>query len=183
MTESPGRAVAVIPPHQTLDDLSAAMKGIGRCYPKNTLFLTSDVDGSTIILHRPGTAPAAAEQTKPAEPHNRRARRSGANGEISLGKDEIGDLLSYAFDPTTKQEDGVAAIAGWMASVIDGTEGAANFVTYTFDDPATSQRYAMTVQRCDGLTPAEKLRQAEERIAELEALLDAKPANKPEGEG
>lgn len=164
MSEDRGRIVAVIPPHQTLNDVTAALNGMGRVYPKNTLTLTNDnYDGSTVIVYNPNaTAPTTQDSAEATTGKRRKrpAKTSQMTGEIALGKDDIADLFAYAFHPDTKSEDGVKAISVWMVHILNSVEGAANFVTFTLEHP-DGQRYAMTIQRCDGLTPAEKLTAAE----------------------
>lgn len=51
-------------------------------------------------------------------------------------------------------------------------EGAVNYIEQTFgcnDDPSKS--FVITMQKVDGLTPCQKLDEANKRIAELEARL------------
>ncbi|MFI6228602.1 hypothetical protein ACIBCR_14975 [Micromonospora echinospora] len=152
--------VATILPGRTLDAALSAMRGMSRCYPDYTLSLASDPDGGMAIIHDPAATPPAKGRKR------RRKQTTGDAGEIALGKDEAGDLLAYAFHPTTSTEDGVKAITQWMVDLLAQTEGAANYVTFTLTHPS-GNRYALTVQRCDGMTPAEKIAHLEEQIAAL----------------
>lgn len=167
MTQIQGSIVARIPVGRTIDDALAVMKAMSRCYPTHTMSLANDYGGGMLIVYNPDAPPPPPGQ-KPARASIRQSKTGNGSVEIALGKDEVGDLFAFVFSPKTKQEDAVAAMAGWMAAVLESMEGATNFVTFTFDIKGGGKRYAMTIQDCDGLTPAEKLAQAATRIAELE---------------
>ncbi|MEV0214269.1 hypothetical protein [Micromonospora sp. NPDC050695] len=154
--------VATILPGRTLDAALAAMRGMAGCYPEHTLSLSSSYDGGMAIIYDPD-APQPAKKGR-----RRRGLAAGAPGEVALGRDEVGDLFAFAFDSTTSTEDGVKVMTQWMANLLTQTEGAANYVTFTLTHPG-GERYALTVQRCAGLTPAEKIAGLEERIAALTA--------------
>jgi hypothetical protein len=157
-----GQPVAKIPPGLTLDAALAAMKGMSAAYPEHTLSLTNDGIGGMVIVHDPDATPR-----EPAQGKRRRQRSTKAaatSGLLSVGKDEVGDLFAYAFHPTTKTEDGVKLIAAWMGDLLDSTEGAANYTTFTLDHP-DGRRFALTVQRCGGLSPAQKIAELETQLA------------------
>jgi hypothetical protein len=55
--------------------------------------------------------------------------------------------------------------------------GAENFMEFTINERKEPfSRFILTMQRINGLSPADKLRNAEARIAELEAQIAAKAA-------
>ncbi|MFY1595451.1 hypothetical protein [Micromonospora sp. WMMD737] len=158
--------VAKILPGRTLDAALSAMRGMSKCYPEHTLSLSNDPStGGMVVIYDPAATPAKGQ---------RRKQPTGAVGEIALGVDESGDLLAYAFHPTTGTEDAVKALSLWMASLLQQTEGAANFVAFTLDHP-DGVRYALTVQRCDGLTPAEKIAQLEAQLASADTTREPAP--------
>lgn len=140
--------VAIIPAGVGLDAALAAMQALGACYPANTLSLSNDATGAMRVLYDP----AAAAATTPA-----------ARIEVSLGVDTQQDLLRFAFS-ADDQQDALQAIALALIDMLNAAD-AANYLTVTVELPGTG-RYALTIQRCDGATPAE-------RIADLEAQLTA----------
>lgn len=141
--------VAVIPAGVGLDAALAALHGLGACYPADTLALGTDPDGGMRVVHDPA---AAAGTAPPA-----------TRVELGLGVDEAADLLRFAFG-ADDQQDAVKAIALALVGMLEDA-GAANYLTLSLDVPDVG-RYAVTVQRCGGTTPAE-------RIAELTAQLAA----------
>jgi len=151
------QTVAILPAGAPMDAALAAMSGLGGVYPRHTLSMASDPHtGSLVVLYDPAAAPVTADDDQPADPQV----------EIGLGVDGPGDLMAYALSVTSEdQQEGVKAMAAWLVDMLDRTEGAANFISFTMEHPGVG-RYAMTLQRCDGQTPAE-------RIAELKSRLDA----------
>jgi hypothetical protein len=140
--------VAVIPAGVGLDAALAALRGLGGCYPADTLSLGTDPAGGMRVVHDPD---AGAGVATPA-----------ARVELGLGVDEAADLLTFAFG-ADDQQDAARALALALVGMLEDA-GVANYLTYTIDVPDTG-RYALTVQRCGGQTPAE-------RIADLQAQLD-----------
>jgi hypothetical protein len=67
--------------------------------------------------------------------------------------------------------DAAKATAASLVGYYKGI-GARNYIEMSFFDPdEKQQRYIVTVQRVDGKSPADKVREAEARVAELEAKL------------
>ncbi|GAA4439097.1 hypothetical protein [Phytohabitans houttuyneae] len=157
-------AVAIIPPGITLDDALAAMRGMASAYPEHTLSLGNDPErGGMVIWHDATAAPAVERQAQ-------------ARGEVALGVDEPGDLLAHAFLAASEQDDdAIKAMCAGMIAILENSGGPGNYVTYTLEHDELG-RYAVTVQRCGGKTPAE-------RIAELEERLVAATAAPMNGEG
>jgi hypothetical protein len=140
--------VALIPAGVGLDAALAVMRGLGECYPSDTLSLGTDQAGGMRVVHDPNAGRAAAPTTRV---------------EVDLGVDDVGDLFAFAFG-ADDQQDAVRALALALVGMLEQA-GAANYLTFAVDAPEVG-RYAVTIQRCAGTTPAE-------RIADLEAQLAA----------
>jgi hypothetical protein len=149
------QTVAILPTGAPLDAALAAMSGLGGVYPPHTLSLSTDQrSGAMVVLYDPT---ARAGEPKTVEP------QMG----IGLGVDAPGDLLAYAFAVTGEdQQQGALAIAAWLVDMLDRTDGAANFITFTFEHPQAG-KYAMTLQRCAGKTPQEQITGLKQRLTEL----------------
>ena len=143
-------AVAIIPAGVTLDAALAAMNGLASCYPPHTLSLSNDPSGGMSVLY--------AEPVDGAEPE------PVPRVTIEVG-DEPENLLAFAFTAAQGDEqDGLKAIALGLIQMLENA-GAPNYLTLTIEVPDLG-RYGLTIQRCGGKTPAE-------RIAELEQLVPA----------
>jgi hypothetical protein len=146
--------VGVIPPGVSLNAVTKAMGAWGALFPKHTLFVTNDPPtGGMLVLHDPDAAPDRAAKPKP-------------EARIELGSDEPGDLLAYAMSLTGRDAtEGAKALAVWLAEMLEQA-GAANYLTYgvTLPDGAA---YAVTIQRSSGKTPADRIRELEQQVAEL----------------
>lgn len=143
------RVVAVIPAGVGLDAALAVLRGLGECYPAASLSLGTDVSGGMRVVHDPEAAAEAAA--------------SAARVEVSLGVDDAADLLTFAFGVDDQAEAARALALALVAMLEDA--GAANYLTYTIDVPGTG-RYALTVQRCGGPTPAERIADLESRLTQ-----------------
>lgn len=148
----PKSLVATIPPGITLDAALAAMRGMGDCYPPHALAIRNSPDGGMdIIYDSEATTSGGAEHASSVG--------------VSVGVEKPGDLLAYAFSLVNDDERaGAKAVATWMIGELERA-GAANYLTHTVEVPGRG-RYALTVQRCSGKTPAE-------RIAELESEVES----------
>ncbi|HKS98933.1 MAG TPA: hypothetical protein VJT31_05320 [Rugosimonospora sp.] len=142
------RVVAVIPAGVGLDAAIAVLRGLGECYPAASLSLGTDAGGGMRVVQDPEAAEAAA----PA-----------ARVEVSLGVDDAADLLTFAFG-ADDQADAARALALALVGMLEDA-GAANYLTYTVEVPGTG-RYALTVQRCGSLTPAEHIADLQAQLAE-----------------
>lgn len=143
--------VANIPPGVTIDAALAAIRGMSGVYPSDTLSLGNDPAGGMCIIHNPAAAPVG-------EPAPRAT--------IALGVDEPGDLIAFAFS-TDDQENALKALSLGLIGMLDTAE-AANYLTFSVEHPEVG-RYAVTIQRCDGKTPAERIAELEQRLAEVTA--------------
>lgn len=157
-------AVAIIPPGITLDSALAAMRGMASAYPEHTLSLGNDPEGGGMVIWHDSAADANAVPT------------SAVRGEVSIGVDNPGDLLAQAFIAASQQdEDAIKAMCAGMIAILEGSGGPGNYVTYTLEHPELG-RYGVTVQRCAGRTPAERIAELETRqralISSLEAEVD-----------
>jgi hypothetical protein len=63
------------------------------------------------------------------------------------------------------------ALVAEMVSALDAYH-AANFLTMTVVDPRTLKKWEFTVRRPDGISPAERIRQLEEKIVMLEKEIE-----------
>ncbi len=149
--------VGVIPPGVSLNAVTKAMAAWGALFPKHTLFVTNDArTGGMLVLHDPDAKPTAV--TGKPKPEAR----------LELGADEPGDLLAYAMSVTGRDAtEGLKALALWLARMLDEAE-AANYLTFGVTVPDVGG-YAVTIQWQDGKTPAERIRELEQQIAELRA--------------
>lgn len=149
--------VARIPPGCTLDAVLDAMRGLGSCYPAGSLSIGNDpATGGTRIIFDP----AVALDEHPAEKQL----------VAQLGVDNPADLITFALTASgDDQEDGLKAMAAWMARTLNDA-GAANYLTFSVEIPDTG-RYAMTVQRCDGVSPAERIADLETQLAAAQTLI------------
>ncbi len=136
------QVVGVIPPGVTIDDALAAIKAFGRCYPRDAMFMKNDPStGGMLFVYDPQAVPAAAGKARPQM-------------ETALGVCDPGDLFRAVFSAGGRdQQAGVAALAAWMIELLESA-GAANFVEYGLTMPDVG-RFAVTVQRCSGKTPAQ----------------------------
>ena len=143
------RAVATIPAGVTLDAALAAMKGMGDCYPPETLSLSNDPSGGMLVLY--AERPDGAEP----EPAPRMVIEVGAEPE---------NLLAFAFTAAEGDEqDGLKAMALGMIRMLENA-GAQNYLALTIEVPDVG-RYGINIQRCDGKTPAERIAELETQIA------------------
>lgn len=182
--------VAVIPPGSPIDASVQAMHAMEALYPNQTLTVTNDsVTGGLLILRATGptTAPvapaAAGTGTKPAKSTGKKASKgaskkaalkadpaptptTNADASITLGVGTPGDdnalVLAFAADSS-----GIPVIADWAKAMLDEHE-ASNYLTFTMAD-AHGDRYAFTIQRCTGFTPAEHIAVLQKEIAALTA--------------
>ncbi len=147
--------VAIIPPGITIDAALKAMRAMGGVYPKHTLFMDNDpATGGFRILHDPSAKTAPGTSTKPV-------------AKVALGADEPGDLITFAMLVSGRdQELGAKALGVWLAERLDEA-GAANYLTYSITLPDEGGTFAVTIQRVGGRTPAERIAELEEQIAEL----------------
>jgi hypothetical protein len=164
-------AVGVIPPGAPFTAAGDLLRGFGRCYPEHALRLSTDtLTGGWLIIFDPA-APAPSAPAKTGEADADPASEPEALGmTISLGIEEQADLLSMALEAEDgDQATGVKVLGGLMRNMLD-QGGAANYLTHTLDY-TDGKRYALTIQRVDGLTPAEKIAALQAEKADLEAAL------------
>ncbi len=158
--------VGVIPPGATIDAALAVMKGLGGCYPPETLVMqNSAATGANLIVHDP-----SKKAEEPVPTHQLR---------VALGDTEPGDLLRQVFSMTTaKEQDGLKAMALFLADVLEGS-GAANFVEFTMAVPDVGE-YGVVVHRADRqLDPGARLASM---LAEFHQMIGALPWDGPVGE-
>lgn len=88
------------------------------------------------------------------------------------GFDPDGSLRGHAPEYLTR------ILAAAARATFEDTEGAVNFVEMPLHDTETGARYVVTVAKGADRTPAALLTHAQARIAELEAQLDARHADR-----
>ena len=170
---SSNRLVAVIPAGNTIDATVAAMNAMQAVHTK-ALQLTNNPDTGDMLVLLPTAAQEAAHVKADIPSVVRTAKKvakkaaaaeaaRAASVSITMGTGEPGteSALAVAF---RSDSSGIPVIADWAAAILDEHE-AHNFITFTFANP-DGERYALTVQRVDGQSPADK-------IADLTARLEA----------
>lgn len=165
--------VAVVPPGVPLPAAGNVLSGMGACYPTDALTMTNSADGGFLIIYTP-TGPDACEGD--------RAAGTPGNVSVSTGtaSDEdytVADADLFTFALTADGEDeaaGVVAMAEWLRRQLDKA-GAANYLAHTLTLP-DGDRYALTIQRVGGLTPAEKIAALQNEIQALAARLGDEPS-------
>lgn len=173
---STNRLVAVIPAGNTIDATVAAMNAMQAVHTK-ALQLTNDPDTGAMLVLLPTAAQEAANAQSDIPSVVRTAKKvakkaaaaEAANApqmSVTMGTGEPGtdSALAVAF---RSDSSGIPIIADWASALLDEHE-AQNFITFTFANP-DGEKYALTVQRVDGQSPADK-------IADLTARLEAATA-------
>lgn len=173
---STSRLVAVIPAGNTIEATVTVMNALAAVYPGQALQMTSDPDTGAMLVLTPTPAQQAAADATPAQvatevkkAAKKTAKRALAaepgpvDTTIEMGTGEPGSETAVAV-AFRSNSTGVPVIADWAAALLDEYD-AQNYLTFTFLNP-DGDKYALTVQRCNGLSPAE-------RLAELEAQIGA----------
>jgi hypothetical protein len=162
-------AVGIIPANAPFSASGDLMRGFSRCYPEHALRLADDaLTGGYMILFDPAATAPPPGSTGGAADTSREPATLGMT--TSLGVEEQADLFTMILQATEDDEvTGVKILAGMMRSMLDQHD-AANYLTHTFDY-TDGQRYALTIQRVTGFTPAEKIAALQQEKADLEAAL------------
>lgn len=154
--------VAVIPGGVTFGTCLATLDAMGKCYPPDTLALSSDTTaGGMLVVHDPAARPPSDDTPAPTLT-------------VELGVEHSGDLLAYAFTAEGDEEVSVHRMCVAMIAMLE-EQHAANFLAMTMEHPKLG-RYGITVQRCAGKTPAEmigELTDEVQRLTEAAAGADA----------
>lgn len=167
------RLVAVIPAGNTIEATVAAMNAMQAVHPKPLQLANDPTTGDMLVLlPTPAQEAAAAQADIPSVVKAaKKAAKKAAAAEaaldphlsISMGTGDPGTeaALAVAF---RSDSSGIPIIADWAAAILDEHD-AQNYITFTFANP-DGDKYALTVQRCDGLSPAEQIADLTQRLAD-----------------
>lgn len=157
----PREVVCVIPPgastEQVGDDL---MNLLGAICLGHELVMANQMDGSIAIFYYRDT-----EEQQKSRANTRIVEEPDPNMELEVGFVEEGEQRQFKY-ASTESDESIIGLASFMMPVLESWD-AANYVTTTILHDG--KKFAFTIQRGDGMTPADKLAVAEDRIRELEA--------------
>lgn len=151
--------VAVIPPGCSTEQVSELIDVLNRMVLGHELHMGNQDDGSIVIFYYRDLEAARQQQA-----NDLIVEEPDVNVELEFGFTQDNGkpgVMSYA---SSESDEVVLGLASYMIPILENHD-AANYVTTTIlhDD----LKYAVTVQKVPGLTPAEKLVVLEERVREL----------------
>lgn len=150
--------VCVIPPGCSTKQVGDLMTLLGDVCLGHELFMSNQTDGSIVIFYD-----RELETARKQRANTNIVEESEPNVEFEIGFQEDGEQKKFSY--ASMEPDGaIFGLASFMIPVLEEWD-AANYVTTTIMHGDV--KYALTVQRGEALTPAEKIATLEAEIAEL----------------
>lgn len=155
--DDPREVVCVIPPGASTEQVGELMNLLGAICLGHELMMANQTDGSIAIFYY-----RDEEERRRQRANTQIVEESDPNMEMEVGFVEDGEQKEFQY-ASTEADESILGLASFMLPVLESWD-AANYVTTTILHEG--KKFGFTIQRGDGMTPAEK-------IAYLEAKVEA----------
>jgi hypothetical protein len=160
MTEfnDPRKVVCIIPPGSSTNQVSNLINMLGEICLGHELFMANQTDGSIAIFYY-----RDAELQQQRRANTRIVEEADPNVELEVGFVEDGEQKDFKY-ASTEADESILGLASYMLPVLESWD-AANYVTTTILHEG--RKYGFTIQRGEGMTPADKIAMLEAKIEAL----------------
>lgn len=150
--------VCIIPPGCSTDQVGKLMELLGDVCLGHELMMSNQTDGSIAIFYY-----RDLEEAQKVRANTRIVEEPDPNMEIEVGFTQDGEDRNFRY-ASTEADEAIVGLAAHMVPVLESWD-AANYVTTTVVHE--DKKYAVTIQRGDGMTPAEKIAYLEAKLAAI----------------